>query len=290
MADVKTVFEKRLVQVPLDRLLPTRDVKPADACFGKYKAILASIPTMGLIEPLAVYPCRGKSGSFVVLDGHMRLKALKELGHTEAACLIATQDDPFTYNDKVSRLSAIQEHKMIMKAIGQGITPEEVARTLALNIERIKESMNLLKGVHPDAVEKLKDKPITPQALRLFRKVKPIRQLEFADLMSTMNDYTVAYTKALLLATPPAMLEQPEEPKIKQLKPEEISQMEKEMENLERDFRVYQDRYGENALSLNVVQRYVQRLLGNTAVKKLLNKRFPEILEELTVVANMETL
>lgn len=290
MADIKTIFEKRLLSVPLERLLPTRDVKPSDTCFGKYKAILASIPTMGLIEPLAVYPCRGKPGTFVVLDGHMRLKALKELGNSEAPCLIATQDDPFTYNDKVNRLSAIQEHKMIMKAIGQGITAEEVARTLALNIDTIRESMNLLKGIHPDAVEKLKDKPITPQALRLFRRVKPLRQLEFADLMSTMNDYTVAYTKALLLATPPAMLEQPDAPKIKQLRPEDISQMEKEMENLERDFRVYQDRFGENALSLNVVQRYIQRLLENAAVKKFLSKRFPEILEELTVVANMETL
>ena len=44
------------------------------------------------------------------------------------------------------------------------------------------------------------------------------------------------------------------------------------------------------ALSLNVVQRYVQRLLKNVAVKRYLAKRFPEILEELTVVATMETL
>lgn len=150
--------------------------------------------------------------------------------------------------------------------------------------------MNLLKGIHPEAVEKLKDKPITPAALRLFRKVKPLRQLEFADLMVAMGDYSVAYTRALLLGTHPSVLEQPEQPKIARLKPAEISQMEREMENLERDFKVYQDRYGENALSLNVVQRYVQRLLGNPAVKRFLIKRFPEIFEELTVVAEMETL
>ncbi|MDB6095548.1 MAG: ParB-like nuclease [Verrucomicrobia bacterium] len=289
-AEVKGIFERKVIQLPLERLMPTREVKSTDSAFGKYKAILASIPIMGLIEPLAVHPCRGKAGYYVLLDGHMRLKALRELGEREANCMIATEDDSFTYNDKISRINAIGEHRMIMKTIAQGVSAEDVARTLAVNVERIKASMDMLRGIHPDAVERLKDKPITPGALRLFRKVKAFRQLEFADLMAAMGDYTVAYAKALLLATPPDMLEDPATPKIKQLKPEEIAQMEKEMEMLERDFRVYQDRYGENALSLNVVQRFVQRLLENVAVKRYLNKRFPEILEELTVVAQMETL
>lgn len=289
MSTVRTVFERKILSVPLDHLLPTREVKPTDACFGKYKTILASISILGLIEPLAVHPCNGRPRHYFVLDGHMRLKALKELEHRNAACLLSTEDDPFTYNDKINRLSVIHEHRMIMKAVDQGIAPAEVAQTLAVSLERIRESMNLLNGIHPDAAEKLKDKPVTAKALRLFRKVKPLRQLEFAELMVAMGDYTVAYAKALLLATSPAMLVQPEQPKL-DLKPEEIGQMEREMENLERDFKVYQDRYGENALSLNVVQRYVQRLLANPSIKKFLTRRYPEILEELTVVADMETL
>jgi ParB-like chromosome segregation protein Spo0J len=289
-ADVRTVFERKIISVPTDRLLPTRDLKAADSRFGKYKAILASIPAMGLIEPIAVHPCRGKPGYYIVLDGHARLKALIELKHADAPCLVATEDDPFTYNDKISRLSCIQEHRMIMRAVASGVSPEQIANALAVNLDRIRESMNVLNGVHPEAAEKLKDKAITPAALRLFRKVKPMRQLEFADLMVSMNDFSVAYTKALLLATTPSMLEAPEQPKLQQLKPEEIAQMEREMENLERDFKVYQDSYGENALSLNVVQRYVQRLLANPEIKKFLARRFPEILDELTAVASMESL
>jgi hypothetical protein len=66
--------------------------------------------------------------------------------------------------------------------------------------------------------------------------------------------------------------------------------MEKEMESLERDFRVYQDNYGENTLSLNVVQRYVKRLTENSQVKRFLNKRYPEIQEELSDLVAMESL
>lgn len=288
---IKSVFEKQIRTLPLDVLLPTRDVKASDRCFGKYKMILATLPKVGLIEPIAVFPCRGRKGFFVVLDGHLRLKALRELGHQEAACLISTEDDPFTYNDKVNRLSAIQEHRMILKAIEQGVKEDVIAEALAIDVDEIRKSANLLDGIDNYAVEKLKDKPVTAKALRLFKRVKSPRQREFADLMIATGDYSFAYAQALLVATPPEMLLEPSKPKApKMLKPEVVAQMEKEMETLERDFRVYQDTYGENTLSLSVVQRYVQRLLGNTTIKRFLNKNYPEIHEELSVVASIETL
>jgi ParB-like chromosome segregation protein Spo0J len=288
---LKQVFEKKIVHLQLDRLLPSRDSRPSDNSFGKFQSVLASVRELGLVEPIAVHRCKGKSEQFIVLDGHLRLRALKELGIETARCLVATEDDMFTYNDKANRLSCIQEHRMIMKAIDQGVRADEIAKTLGVNVERIRESMNILNGIHPDAVERLKDKPITPAALRHFRKVKPMRQMEFAELMVATDDYTSAYASALVIATQPEMLVQPDQAKgPKCLSADEIGQMEREMENLERDFRVYQDRYGENALSLNVIQRYVQRLLENPAVQRFLSKHYPEIQEELTVVAQMETL
>jgi len=288
---IKSVFEKEMRSLPLDVLLPTRDVKPSDRCFGKYKMILSTIPKVGLIEPIAVFPCRGRKGLFVVLDGHLRLKALRELGYQEATCLISTEDDPFTYNDKVNRLSAIQENRMIMKAIEQGVREEDIAQSLAVDVDHIRKSLNLLEGIDPVAVEKLKDKPVTAKALRLFKRVKPVRQRDFADLMLTTGDFSFAYAQMMLLATPPEMLLEPDKPKAsKALKPEVVAQLEKEMETLERDFRIYQDSYGENTLSLSVIQRYVQRLLENATIKRFLAKNYPEIFEELNVVASMETL
>lgn len=288
---VRSAFEDRTRVLPLDRILPIRQVRPTDHTFGKYRSILSSIREIGIVEPLVVHPQRGASDIFLLLDGHMRLKALQELNRPEAPCIIATEDDAFTYNDKISRVAPIQEHRMIMKAIAQGVTPEQIARALDVDADRIRRGMNLLDGVHPDAVEILKDKPITPSALRLYKKVKPLRQLDFAQLMVAANNYTHAYAQALLLGTSAELLVSPEKPKaIQGIKAEDVAQMEKEMETLERDFKVYQTSYGENALTLNVVQRYVKRLVENTQVKRFLGKRYPEIQEELTDLAEMELL
>lgn len=288
---VKNAFELSGITLPLERLLPIRQIKPGDHCFGKYRSILASIREIGVIEPVVVHPQRGSKEFYLILDGHMRWKALKELGKTEVPCLIATEDDAFTYNDKVSRVAPIQEHRMIMRAIEQGVTPEEIARSLDVQVEKIRYGMNLLDNIHPDAVEMLKDKPITETALRIFKKVKEVRQLDFAHLMVSMGNYTAGYARALLIATPPDMLRKPHTPKaIRGLKAEDLTQMEKEMEALERDFRVYQDNYGENTLSLNVVQRYVKRLLDNTQVKRFLTKRYGDILEELSDLVAMDSL
>jgi len=118
---VRAAFDLAGVTLPLASIHPIRQVKPTDHAFGKYKAVVSSIREVGVIEPLIVHPQRGSRDTYLLLDGHMRLKALQELGRTEAFCLIANDDDAFTYNDKVSRLSLIQEHAMIVRAIDQGV-------------------------------------------------------------------------------------------------------------------------------------------------------------------------
>lgn len=109
--------------------------------------------------------------------------------------------------------------------------------------------------------------------------------------MVSMGNFTCAYARALLLVTPADMLVKPQAPNVvRGLKPADLAQMEKEMEMLERDFRVYQDTYGQNALALNVVQRHVKRLLDNPAIKRFLAKRYAEILEELVDITALEAL
>ncbi len=43
----------------------------------------------------------------------MRLKALQEIGAETALCLVSADDDAFIYNDKVNRLSLIQDAKTL---------------------------------------------------------------------------------------------------------------------------------------------------------------------------------
>jgi hypothetical protein len=288
---VRAAFDLVGVTLPLTSIHPIRQVKPSDHAFGKYKAVVSSIREVGVIEPLIVHPQRGSRGAYLLLDGHMRLKALQELGRTEAFCLIAKDDDAFTYNDKVSRLSLIQEHAMIVRAIDQGVTADQISKALSIDIAKVRSSLNLLDGIDADAVELLKDKPITASSLRLYRKAKPMRQVDMAHLMVSGNNYTWAYAEALIIGTPADQLVG--STKLKEthgISEEEISRMEKEMEVLERDYRLYQDQFGENSLHLNTIQRYVKRLLENTKIKRFLSTRYPELLEEFQELAAIEAL
>ena len=132
MSTAKLGFELRTVRLALDLILPVRQIKDPQKSAGRYRSILTSIKEVGLIEPLVVHPQRDVPGRYLLLDGHIRCAALKELGETEADCIIATDDESYTYNARVNRLNPIQEHKMITKAVQHGVRPERIAA--ALNI------------------------------------------------------------------------------------------------------------------------------------------------------------
>jgi hypothetical protein len=288
---VHAAFDLNGVTLPLSAIHPIRQVKSTDHAWGKYRAILSSIREVGMIEPLIVHPQKKSCDVYFLLDGHMRLKALLELGRTEAFCLVANDDDAFTYNDKINRLSLIQEHAMILRAVENGIAKEQIAKALGFDVAKIRASLSLLDGIHADAVELLKDRPITANALRLFRKVSPARQVDMAQLMRSGNNYTKAYAEALIVGTPTELLVNGSKPRpVRGVSEEEVARMKKEMEVLERDYRLHQDRFGENSLHLNATQRYVKRLLDNAKVRRFITTRYPEILEEFLELAALAAL
>jgi len=288
---VHAAFELGGVMLPIESIHPIRQIKPTDFAFGKYKAIVASIREVGVIEPLMVHPQKGSRGVYLLMDGHMRLRALQELNRTEVFCLLAKDDDPFTYNDKINRLSVIQEHAMILRAIKLAVTPAQIAKVLNVDVAKVKASLSLLQGIHPDAVELLKNKPITSVALRMFCKAKALRQIDMAQLMITGNNYTKAYVEALIIGTPADQLVDGAKAKeMKGISRDEIARMEKEMESLQSDYRLHQEQFGENSLHLNAVQRHVKRLLENPKIKRFLSNRYPEILEEFQELGALEAL
>ena len=288
---VRIGFERKAVMLPLKQILPIRQFQTNDKWFGKYNSVLASVREIGLVEPLVVYPNRELRNSYVLLDGHIRLKALHELGKTETLCLIATEDDAFTYNARVNRIGLIQEHRMIMKALAGGASEEAIAKALDVDVAKIIRGKYLLDGIHAEAVQILKDKQVTESTLRVMKQMKPLRQIEMAQLMVSGNNYTHAYARALLLGTPAEQLVNPaQKKKVPGQTEEDVVRMEKEIETLEREFRGVQDDYGANTLHLGAVQRYIKRLLENPKVKRFLQQRYTELLEEFQELAALETL
>ncbi len=87
----KAVFKLRKRKVELKKLTPTKVVREPQN-LPRYQAIMDSIQELGLIEPLRVHP--KKSGSnWLVLDGHLRLLALKQLGSKMVTVIVAGSDD-----------------------------------------------------------------------------------------------------------------------------------------------------------------------------------------------------
>jgi len=245
MSEMKVGFEMQRMRLALADILPVRQVKDPQINIKRYRTIRASIKEVGLIEPLMVFPHRAGPGKYLLLDGHLRYFVLKELGHTEAECLVSREDESFTYNARVNRLNPIAEHKMIMKAVNSGVEPERIAAALNLTVQDVKASMTLLDGIHADAADSLKDKAVSPKAIRLLREVTAVRQIEIVEFMVSANNFTAGYAEALVLGTPKDQLVNPEEPKKKKgLSREEIAKMEEEMETLERDIKAVDQAYG----------------------------------------------
>jgi ParB/RepB/Spo0J family partition protein len=291
MSDMKVGFEMRRVRIPLGDILPIRQVKDPHSNIKRYRTIRASIKQVGLIEPLAVYPQKGSPGKYLLLDGHLRHYALKDMGETEADCIVASDDESFTYNARVNRLNPIAEHKMILKAVQNGVKPEKIAAALNLSEAEVTSSMTLLDGINEEAADLLKDKSISPKAIALMRKVNGVRQIEMAELMVMANTYTKGYAEALVLGTPKDQLVTPEEPKQKKgMTREEIAKLEVEMETLERDLKAVDRAYGENMLNLTLAKGYVKKLVENAKVVRFLNANHRDIFAEFESLAASESL
>jgi ParB-like chromosome segregation protein Spo0J len=288
---VRTVFEHTMIVLPLEKILPMKQVKFDPEKSPTSRRIASSLKEIKLVEPLVVYPQEGKGGNYILLDGHVRLAALKDAGKEDALCLIATEDEAYTYNHKVSRLNPIQEHFMVMRAIESGVSEERIATTLSLDVARIRAKRDLLKDICPEAVHLLRDKSVCAGALREMRKVKPMRQIEMAELMLATHNFSSTYAKCLFIKTAQDQLVELDKAKdIKGLTPADAARIQREAETLENDFRMIEENHGRNMLQLVLACSYLRKLLSNTAVSRFLSQRHPDIMAEFKDIAESTTL
>ena len=196
MTKVSIGFDLEPLTVPVDKILPSRKTPVGVATSRKFMQIRSSIQEIGLIEPLSVGPADPKTGQHILFDGHIRLIALQELNYSEVLCLVATDDESYTYNNRINRLSSIQEHYMIRRAIQRGVTPERLAKALSVDPRTITRKMALLEGICPEAAELLKDRQFATGISQVLRKMKPTRQVECVELMVAANTITIAYAEA----------------------------------------------------------------------------------------------
>lgn len=286
---VNAAFEMQPVTLQFDCILPSKSLSKSVKGTHRYRAIASSVREVGIIEPLVVF--RQKGGKYLLLDGHVRLEILRELGQPEVTCLVSTEDEAYTYNHRINRLPPIHANRMIVRALEAGVSDERLARALNLNVQTVRANRNLLKGICLEAQEILKDKPVTEVALRLLKRVKPMRQMEMAELMATSATYTRPYVEALVLMTPKEQQVAPEKPRKNGApRPDELTLMEHEMKGLERSFAAVDESYGQNVVELTLARSYLKRLLDNGKVVRYLASKHSDLLGELQRIVEAVSL
>lgn len=290
MSQIALGFIPDPLVVPLDKLLPSRKLPENINGTKKYRQIVESLRSIGLIEPLTIGPSTD-GGLHILLDGHTRLMAMKELGITEAQCLIATDDETYTYNNRINRLSTVQEHMMIKRAINRGVSPEKLAKSLNVDLSHIMRKVKLLDGICSEAAELLRDQVFSAKLSDVLRKMKPTRQVECVELMISANNITIPYAEALLAASPAHLLVSEVKPKkVKGVSAEQMLKMEREMGNLQEQYKLVEESYGQDVLNLVLAKGYLAKLIENDEVSRYIQHSQPDVFSEFVTIVESVSL
>ncbi len=288
-------FEAASVTVALDALLPLKPVSGDVKLSAKYRQIVTSIRAVGLVEPPVVIPDQATAGVYFIVDGHLRVEALRDLGVGEVNCLVSRDDEAFTYNKRVNRLSPPQEHRMIVRAIERGVPEARLAEALGINVSAIQRRARLMDGISDETAELLRDAPCPFAVFDVLRRMAPLRQREAAELMLGHNNFGKPFAMALLAATPDGQLAPG---KRRGRRPadttavtrEQVARLERELATLQVQIKAVEETYGLDNLHLTVAKAYIGRLLGNAQVVRWLAQHRAEYLSEFQKIAELASL
>lgn len=282
---IRLAFEQDCIQIPIANLRASKELLPTIKDSQKYQQIKQSIEVIGLVEPLVVVRDSNEENKFLVLDGHLRLEALIELNIENALCLLSKDDEAFTYNKNVNRLSAVQEHHMIVKANESGVAAETLGKALGLSEVSIKQRFKLLNGICDEAINLLADKAVPRKVFPILKAMKPFRQIDVANVMINLNNYSVKFANAMLQGTPADQLTANKRGRNKNGSVlESLQRLERELATVQEDTKLIEETYGPANLQLTIIKTHIISLLDNARIVKWLLKNNPEYLEQLQLI------
>jgi hypothetical protein len=288
---IRLSFEAESITVTIAQLVPLKTFRPGLKESSKYTQILSSIRAVGLVEAPVVARDPKHPDRYFLLDGHLRIEALKDIGVSEVECIVSTDDETYTYNKRVNRLSAVQEHGMILRAIERGVPEAQIAEALGLDPKSIQSRVRMLNGICRDAIDILKDSPCPIGVFSLLRQMAPIRQIEAAEIMVGQNNFTAVFARVLLAATPDKLRVTLRKKKDDgaSITSDQLARMERELFNLQMQVKSVEESYGADNLQLILAIGYVKKLLANSRVVRWLTQHHPEYLSEFEAMAGIES-
>lgn len=288
---IKCCFNEETVSLNISDLLPTKKMPLNYDRSEKFIQIKCTLKAIGLIEPILIY-IDGDQNEIKILDGHLRVEALKELGEVKVECLVSTVYDTYTPNTKVNQVTIIQIQKMLKDAIKAGVPIELLSSSLNVSVESLKGKISILNGINPKVIEILNDKNVPKATFQALKKMVPLRQLECANLMIKFDNFSKNFSHSLLQSSPKETLVETlsKTPASKEGHKKIIERLEKEMAHVHVDADKLKETYGSNSLKLTIIISHIKTLLENQILFRWMHKKKPDLLNELIKISEINSL
>ena len=258
------------VDVPIVKLMPLRQRSISKKSYSK---LLANIKAVGLIEPLCV--CQ-EDDQYYIVDGYIRYTALLELGIETVPCLVLASRDLYTPNRQVNHLSSQQENRMLRKAL-EKLDEETIARAFGLESLQQRLSTKVYRDLHPQVVAEIKNDKIMQSVAAELTYVQPKRQLEILKLMEQGGDWSLAFVKAQVLATPPPQRSKKRrrgDPWQKQQNTKR--DLVKKLAEVEKHYDFYSVLYRQYVGDLLKLSIHVRQIVNRAELRDYLSEHYPE--------------
>lgn len=280
---IKQCFNNHFHLYPITILLPSKSIPVNVRSSNKYKQILTSIAEIGLIEPIMIFIT--ENGEHKILDGHLRIEALKDLEITHAHRLISPVEDTYSYNKRVNHLTILQEQRMLQKAVESGVSVEKLCAVLGLSQGIINTRLRISEGISKEALALLADKNVSQNVFDVLRKIKLHKQMDFVSTMVTLNNFTKKFALSMLHTLPAEhLVRKPDNPSEDKDMIKTLARLEKEMAALQVETQDIQNEFAENNLNLMVVRSYIAKLLSKNEIIHWLYDNKSEYLDVLKKV------
>ena len=269
------------LDIPLGELVPLnkRDINFKSS--RGFLRLLATIRTVGLIAPLAVYR---ENGRYVILNGYLRYKACEELGVATIPCLVYQDKDAYTFNRMVNSLSHFQEMRMLEKSC-EKVDEGTLASVFGMKSIRYRLAPTLLKQLHPQVAKAFENELLGRTGVRELTSVQPERQLEILKEMKSKHNYGLSFLRALILGTPDQQMNPNKAPPKKWAKdPAKRDQLVARLDEAARQHDFYSASYRRYSTDLLKMCFHVRQFITNPVLSAYLEEHQPEIFGNLKTI------
>lgn len=284
-------FHNNPIFFKLDALTYTKTLPANIKLSTKYLQIKSSLAEVGLVEPVVIFIDTVKN-NVKIIDGHLRVEALKELGEIKVKCLISSVYDTFTPNSRVNRITIIQEQRMIKEALTSGISIEKLSLALNMSVDVLKGKIRVLNGISPEVIHLFSNHHVPKATFHVLKQMKPMRQIECSRLMINVENFSRNFALSLLHSTPPNLLTRKSEILENDTagRRKMLDRLEREMAQVHVDTQKIKETYGVNTLKLVIIKSHIINLLNNPKILQWLLKNKPEFLTELNKISSINSL